>query len=103
MAASDAEADGEANPGDCVLELYLAGDSVTSRRALSNLEAIIAHLDPRPKVTVVDVLGNPKAAFEKRVFATPSLVSTNGDRSILILGDLSDRAVVLERLGRPLR
>lgn len=82
-----------------VIELYLAGDNLSSRRARSNLEAIVSRLDGPTEVRIIDVLVDPKAAFARQIFATPSLVSIQGGRKTLVVGDLSDRDAVVQRLS----
>ncbi|MBB3930925.1 hypothetical protein GGR25_001964 [Kaistia hirudinis] len=83
-----------------ILELYVAGDNLSSRRAIDNLDEIVSRLASRPDdVVVVDVRRDPKAAFSRQIFATPSLVSIRAGRRILIVGDLSDRDAVVERLS----
>lgn len=87
-------------PDDGVLslELYVAGDSLNSRRAIVHFEAIVKLLGKPATVTVVDVLIDKKAAFARRIFATPSLVSTIDGRESLIIGDLSDSSAVIQKL-----
>jgi hypothetical protein len=82
-----------------ILELYVAGDTSMSRRARLNLDAVVALLHGPITVRVVDVTKEPKAAFARRIFATPSLVSIWEGRTILVIGDLADRDAVLQRLS----
>ena len=84
--------------GQRVLELYVAGDTLNSRRARENLDVIVQQLDEPTAVTVVDVVKSPKEALARRIFATPSLISINGGQKVLIIGDLADREAVLQRL-----
>jgi circadian clock protein KaiB len=56
---------------------------------------------------VVDVLERPDLADEDGIFATPALVRRSPEPVRKLIGDLSDRALVLESLrlgsGRPTR
>lgn len=88
-----------AGNGERVLELYISGDTLSSRHAQANLESIVASLQEHTTVTVIDVMQTPKAAFDRRIFATPSLISFWKGRSILIIGDLSDPEAVLQKLN----
>ncbi|MBD0416988.1 circadian clock KaiB family protein [Oryzicola mucosus] len=80
------------------LELYVAGDNLNSRRAVANLDEVVRRLDVKTKVLIVDVLKEPKTAFTRRIFVTPSLIYTVGGRQNLVVGDLSDVNGVLEKL-----
>lgn len=83
-----------------ILELYVAGDNVSSRRAIDNLNEIISHMAIRPdEVVVIDVRRDPEAARSREIFATPSLISIRAGRRLLIAGDLSDRDAVVQRLS----
>ena len=85
-------------PANIALDLYVAGDNLNSRRAASNLAEIVRRLALPATVTVVDVLNDKAAAFARRIFVTPSLISTINGREYLIIGDLSDVDAVVERL-----
>jgi circadian clock protein KaiB len=80
------------------LNLYVAGNTANSSRAKSNLDAIVAKLDFPYTLQVVDVILSPKLALEKRIFATPSLISSYKGHKVLIVGDLSDHDAVLSAL-----
>lgn len=84
------------------LELYVAGDTFNSRRAIANLRDLLGTLDREIPFTVIDVLTDPHAAFKRGIFGTPSLVTQVGDRHTLILGDLSDPEPVLRSLELPM-
>lgn len=86
--------------GEPTLELYIAGDNINSRRAVANLDEVVKRLGNSVKVVIIDVLKEPKIAFTRRIFVTPSLIYTVGDRQTLVLGDLSDVDRVSQRLSR---
>lgn len=85
----------EAQPA---FELYVAGDNLNSRRAVANLDDLIQRLGINAKVTIVDVLKEPRIAFTRRIFVTPSLIHVMGGRQSLIIGDLSDLDSVVQKL-----
>jgi circadian clock protein KaiB len=80
------------------LDLYVAGSTANSCRAKLNLESIVAKLNFPYTLQVVDVIQSPKLAWERRIFATPSLILTFRAQKILIVGDLSDHDAVLSAL-----
>ena len=86
--------------GEPTLELYIAGDNINSRRAVANLDAVVKLLGNSVKVTIIDVLKEPKTAFIRRIFVTPSLIYLVGERQTLVIGDLSDIDGVSQRLSR---
>ena len=83
------------------LELYVAGDTLNSRRAIINLQELLRTTGREVPFRVIDVLKEPHAAFQRGIFGTPSLVAQVGDRQTLILGDLSDPEPVLRSLELP--
>ncbi|SHG11827.1 KaiB domain-containing protein [Kaistia soli DSM 19436] len=82
----------------CRLELYVAGDTLNSRRAAQNLKRLMEDLIEPVTVTTVDVLKEPKLAFEQGIFVTPSLIARDGERMSLVIGDLSDQELVVRSL-----
>jgi len=82
-----------------VMELYIAGESPSSRQARLDLEAIVERLGgTAAEIVVVDVLVHPEAALAQQIFTTPSLVATCNGRRTLVVGDLSDHAALAKRL-----
>ena len=82
------------------LQLYVAGDTPRSARAISNLARIAGEiLGGRCTTEVVDIHAEPKAAVEGRVMATPRLVKTRPEPPRAVIGDLSDTQAVLLGLG----
>ncbi len=80
--------------------LYVAGDGELSSRARANFDRLIAaRLLGRFTLTVVDILAEPAAARRNRVVATPLLVRDRPPPLVKILGDLSQEATILARLG----
>jgi circadian clock protein KaiB len=82
-----------------ILRLYVAGTSVTARRAETQLAQLQAAIKPNCKVEVIDVLDRPELAEKAGILATPTLFYEHGERSRRIIGDLSDTKRVVEFLG----
>jgi circadian clock protein KaiB len=82
-----------------ILRLYIAGNSVTGRRAEQQLLDLRSSIGPDWKVEVVDVLVQPEQAERSHILATPTLSYEHPDRPRRIVGDLSDTKRVLEFLG----
>lgn len=81
------------------LELYIAGRSPNSLRALENLRAVIGTASTQPRIDVIDVLMCPMEALAARIIVTPTLVRVNPGPVIRIVGDLSNRQAVIDALG----
>jgi circadian clock protein KaiB len=79
------------------LRLYIAGQTVNSLAALSNLKAICEeHLKGKYQLEVVDLLLNPQLAGGDQILAIPTLVRRLPPPLKKIIGDLSktDRVLV---------
>lgn len=86
------------------LRLYVTGSTLLSARAIENVQWMIREeLGQAYDYEVVDVLERPELAEEDRVFATPALVRRSPRPVRKLIGDLSDRELVLAslRLGYP--
>lgn len=76
--------------------LYVAGETPRSLAALANLRQICAeHLDAGYRITVIDLLKNPKLARDHQILALPTLVRQIPAPFRKIIGDLSDTERVL--------
>ena len=85
--------------GDLALRLYIAGDTVASRKARENLQRL-CECHPFPIETIViDVLTEPGLADSARILATPTLVHEHPTRTKRVVGDLNDTEKVMEFLG----
>ena len=88
--------DREGSPTRLHVRLYVAGDSPNSARAAANLRAVIAELaGARADVEIVDVLRAPERGLRDGVLVTPMLVRVAPPPERRILGNLSDRAILL--------
>jgi circadian clock protein KaiB len=78
------------------LRLYVAGHTVNSVTALSNLKRICeTHLKGEYSIEVVDLLRNPKLAAGDQILAVPTLVRKLPTPIKKIIGDLSNVERVL--------
>jgi circadian clock protein KaiB len=82
-----------------VLRLYIAGTSVTARRAEKQLLDLKALVAPPWKVEVIDVVERPELAEKAGILATPTLAYEHPERPRRVVGDLSDTKRILEFLG----
>ncbi|MBX3300604.1 MAG: circadian clock KaiB family protein [Nitrospira sp.] len=83
-----------------VLRLCISGMTPRSRAALVNLKRICeTYLQDRYQLEVIDLYQQPELAAKHQVLATPTLVKTLPPPLRRFLGDLSDTAGTLRRLG----
>ena len=81
------------------LRLYVTGRGVLSRRAERNIRQICEHdLDRPVDIDIIDVTADPARAEEARILATPTLIKELPEPLRRIVGDLTDRGVVLAAL-----
>jgi len=79
-----------------VLKLYVTGKTPRSERTLANLNRICEEeLDCAYSIEVIDILENPKLAEDERILATPTLIKELPPPIRRVIGDLSDRDMVL--------
>jgi circadian clock protein KaiB len=82
-----------------VLQLYVAGTTTQSTRAIHNVRQICTTLrQGRCELRVVDVYQSPGLAREAQIIALPTLVRTDPKPVRKLVGDLSDRERVLRFL-----
>lgn len=85
-----------------LLLLYVTDTTVLSERAVTNVRALLRdELAGQYDLEVVDVLEHPEAAEEGRIVVTPTLVRRRPEPVRRLVGDLSDRTVVLASLQLP--
>lgn len=81
------------------LELYVAGRTPASRRAVANLRKLCdRQLSGACRMTIIDVLERPAVAEEKKILATPTLIRADPPPARRIIGDLSDPEKVMYHL-----
>ena len=95
-------ADAETNPrkGKTILfRLYIANEAPSSAQAMANLRSICQeYLPDHHEIEVVDILREPLRALVEGILVTPTLVRLSPPVRHIV-GDLSDRAIVLRALG----
>jgi circadian clock protein KaiB len=80
--------------------LFVAGDTLNSAQAISNLDALcVAFLPNRYEVEVIDVLNEPKRAIADGILMTPTLIKVSPTPVRKFVGTLSDAKPVLQALG----
>lgn len=82
------------------LRLFIAGDGPNSRTAVSNLRALLEQYSAsQVELEVIDVFKDPQRGLAERVFVTPMLLRVEPPPERRILGNLSDRAILLSVLA----
>ena len=86
------------------LRLYVAGKTLKSATALSNLKKYCEeHLKGKYSIEVIDLIEQPQLAEGDQIFAIPTLVRKVPEPIRKIIGDLSNEEKVLVGLNiRPL-
>jgi circadian clock protein KaiB len=93
---TDPEADADLDPGHYHLRLYVAGQTIKSITALTNLKRVCEeHLAGRYEIEVIDLLKNPQLAAGDQILAIPTLVRRLPEPLKRIIGDLSNTDKVL--------
>lgn len=83
-----------------VMRLYIANNAPNSVQAVANLAAICKeHLKDDFKLEVIDVIEDPLRALADGILVTPSLAKLSPAPAAKIVGNLSERSVVLRALG----
>lgn len=86
--------------GGLSLRLYVVGENSLSQRATANIRRMMReHLPADTRLEIVDLLDDPARGDEHRVLATPMLVQLGRDPGRAVVGDLSDRDLVLDAIG----
>jgi circadian clock protein KaiB len=82
-----------------LLQLYIAGLTPRSERAIANLRQICEEeLGNHYEMVIIDVLERPQVAEDERILVTPTLVKPVPLPSRRVVGDLSDTKKVLLEL-----
>ena len=82
------------------LKLYIVNHSERSREKVETLRANLAvSLLGNYELKVLDIMEHPEAAQQDNVLATPTLIKLSPQPVRRIVGDLSDKALVLQGLG----
>jgi circadian clock protein KaiB len=79
-----------------ILRLYVMGRTPRSQQAVANIRRICEEeLQGRYQLDVIDVLERPQLAEDEKILATPTLVKELPPPLRRIIGDLSDKELVL--------
>ncbi len=82
------------------LTLYVAGQTLKSITALTNLKRIChEHLKDKCHIKVIDLAKNPEIARKMEIVAVPTLVKTIPPPIRRVIGNLSDTERVLVQFG----
>lgn len=84
---------------ESILQLYVAGNSVSSQRARERVVRLCQNELKTWQLEIIDILAEPEKAEEALILATPTLVSRKQGQERRVVGDLSDGHKVLEFLG----
>jgi circadian clock protein KaiB len=88
--------------GRYILRLYVAGSTLKSSRAITNIKAICEiHLKNRYELTVVDLYKQQKRAREDQIVVAPTLIRFSPLPVCRMIGDLSQTDRVLAALDLP--
>lgn len=83
-----------------VLRLYVTGMTPRSTRAISAVRALCEELlRGRYSLEIIDVYQQPALIRDEQIFATPTLVKEGPAPMRRMIGDMSDRARLMNGLG----
>ena len=81
------------------LVLYVSAGSPASAKALATLRTLLAEFPPNQlRLTVLDVAEHIDAAARDRILFTPTLLCGEREPNVRVLGDLTNREVLLDLL-----
>ncbi len=90
----------EARPPRFVLQLFVAGSTPRSLRAVENLQRLFEqHIPGQYELRVIDIYRLPEMAEVGQVIAAPTLVKELPAPLRRIVGDMADEGRVLLALG----
>ncbi|HAC62550.1 MAG TPA: circadian clock protein KaiB [Cyanothece sp. UBA12306] len=79
-----------------LLKLYIAGNTINSQRAISNLLRICQEeLHDQYNVEIIDVIEEPQKAEQEKILVTPTLIKELPPPLQRIIGDMSNTHKVL--------
>ncbi|WP_021166751.1 Circadian clock protein KaiB [Sporomusa ovata DSM 2662] len=83
----------------CLLQLYIAGCSLHSQRAISNLRTLFQdHPEIKCRLDIIDILQQPELAKESQIIAVPTLIKREPVPIRLFIGNMSDIEVIIAKL-----
>lgn len=94
------ELNGEGEHPFYTLQLFVAGTSPMSVRAIQNLKAILErHLSGKYDLDIIDIHQVPASAQQADIAAVPLLIKELPSPRRRLIGDMSDTSKVLGGLG----
>jgi circadian clock protein KaiB len=90
------------NDGDCIdLRLYVTNETPNCLAAFANIKRICEdRFEGRYRITVIDLVKNPRVAREENILAIPTLIRVfRGEKRQKVIGTLSNVTEVLTGLG----
>lgn len=82
------------------LDLYIAGSTPRSQRAVSNIQKLCTEaMHGQVDLRVIDVLQQPLLAKAEQIFAVPALIKKSPSPRQLFIGDMSNTTAILEALA----
>lgn len=82
-----------------VLQLYIAGSSPRSQKAVVNVQKICKQLSRNNfELQVIDIFQQPLLAKAEQIFAVPTLVRKSPCPKRLFIGDLADTETIKARI-----
>ena len=92
--------DGDAEPSEYILRLFITGATPNSIRAVTNLRQICEeHLKGKYSLEIIDVYQQGAIAEQEQLIALPLLIKKQPLPEKRMIGDLSNTAKVLKGLG----
>jgi circadian clock protein KaiB len=86
----------ETEPDPFLLQLFVAGQSPRSVRAVQNMQSLCAHeLHGIYRLEVIDLYQQPQLASDEQIVALPAVVKRRPLPVRMVIGDMSDSMRVL--------
>jgi len=79
----------------CILKLYIANETIISRRAIANLRKIVEFFEGQYGMEIIDILEDPESAVNDHIVAIPAMVKSLPPPPCMFIGDLSDTESLL--------
>ena len=79
----------------CILKLYIANETIISRRAIANLRKIVEFFEGQYGMEIIDILEDPESAVDDHIIAIPAMVKSLPPPPSMFIGDLSDTESLL--------
>lgn len=82
-----------------LLQLYIAGCSLHSQRAISNLRTLFQdHPEIKYRLEIIDILQQPELAKKNQIIAVPTLIKREPVPIRLFIGDMSNIEIIIAKL-----